>query len=80
MTAAVVVNANPRGGATNTLLTERTKRRKNTRNINHTNTTETAAHLKHTSIDTHTAAIRQTAKRKRVANDRMTDFPADFII
>lgn len=67
--AAAVVNANPRGDATITVMTERTKLRKNTRNISHTNTAE--AHdctaTTHCSYDRH-------KKGKWAETDAVTDF------
>lgn len=73
--AAAAVNVNPRGGATTTVGTERTKRRRNTRNINLINTAEWT-HI-YTTF-THTAVIRQTQKGKWLTTDAMTDFQAMY--
>ena len=73
MTAAAVANVNPRKGAANTRLTERTKRRKNTRNINPTSTAETAAQLTHTHTLSYTAAKGQA--QSEVFRIRVTQFP-----
>lgn len=67
--AAAVVNANPRGGATITVTTERKKQRKNIRNTSRTNTAEAydCTVTTHRSYDRH-------KKGKWAETDAVTDF------
>lgn len=71
-----VVNVNPRGGATLTVVTERTKRRRNTRNINLINTAESGdTHTQHSHTDTQHCSYHRDTKGEVGSNSRRDRLP-----